>query len=164
MTRPSEFLHERPRGPRRTLLLLAVPLALALLAACSTPKPAPAPSVAPSAAPIERPGRAVLEVSEAASGARLVLDRAQTLVVALQLPGNQSPDWSLAEAPPAAFSVTGPRFERTARDRNVDEAAGSTVWRFQPAAPGEFSLRFELRRPRSTLPPLQTVTYTVTVR
>ncbi len=160
MTRPREFLHERPRGARRTLLLLlAVPLAL--LAACSTPgKPAPAPS----AAPIERPGRAVLEVTEAASGARLVLDRAQTLVVALQLPGNQAPEWSLAEAPPAAFTVTGPRFERTARDRNVDEAAGSTVWRFQPVAPGEFSLRFELRRPRSTLPPLQTVAYTVTVR
>ena len=159
MTRPPEFLHERPRAPRRTLLLLAVPLAL--LAACSTPgKTAPAPS----AAPIERPGRAVLEVTEAASGARIVLDRAQTLVVALQLPGNQAPEWSLAEASPAAVTVTGPRFERTARDRNVDEAAGSTVWRFQPAAPGEFSLRFELRRPRSTLPPLQTVTYTVTVR
>ena len=162
MTRPSEFLHERPRGPRRTLpLLLAVSLALALLAACSTPgKPVPVPS----AAPIERPGRAVIEVTEAASGARIVLDRTQTLVVALRLPGNQAPDWSLAEAPPAAFTVTGPRFERTARDRNVDEAAGSSVWHFQPAAPGEFSLRFELRRPRSTLPSLQTVTYTVTVR
>lgn len=144
---------------RRAALLV---LPLGLLGACGVFNKAPAP--APVQVVLERPGKAQLEVNDAQNGARVVLDTTQTLVVRLALAGNQNPDWSLAEAPPGVFGISGPRFERASRDMNDGQADGETVWRLQPGKTGEFGLRFELRWPHSTRPPLRVVSYTVVVR
>ena len=145
---------------RRALLLLSLPLAG--LCGCSMFEPKPV--TAPAATVIVQPGKATLQLTEAGTGSRVVLERAQTLVVSLAVAGNQSPDWVIVGLPDGFVVAAGPRFERTGPRPNADDAAGSTVWHLRAGTSGEFTLRFELRRPRSTLPPLQIVSYTVQVQ
>lgn len=136
-------------------------LPLALLGACSTadkPKPVVVQSV------LQQPGKAALAVTEADTGTRIVLDRSQTLVVSLAVAGNANPDWSLVDLKPGVLTVVGSKFERALRNTNVEEAAGATVWHFRPEAAGEVTLKFELRRPRSLGPALQSASYAVTVK
>jgi hypothetical protein len=144
----------------RALLLLSLPVIG--LAGCSSfearPVAAPAPVV------ISQPGKAALTLTEAGNGARVVLDSAQTLVVSLEVAGNQNNDWVLIGLPAGFTVVTGPRFERAVRSPGADEFSGSTVWHLRAGAVGEYPLLFELRRPRSTQAPLQSVVYTVVVQ
>ena len=140
-------------------LALCVPLVL--LGACSTadkPKPAVVRSV------IEQPSKPTLSVTEADTGARLVLDRSQTLVVSLAVAGNTNPDWSLVDLKPGVLTLVDSKFERALRSTNFDEAAGAMVWHFRPEAAGEVTLNFELRRPRSREPALQRASFAVTVK
>jgi predicted secreted protein len=161
-----------PRTRRASLLLLGLPLLG--VAGCSmfgtkpttesATTPGAAPAAAPVAAVIRQPGKAAVEVTDAGNGARVVLERAQTLVVSLALAGNKSPDWMLVELPAGVTIASGPRFERATASPNGDDFSGSTVWHLRAAAAGEFTLRFELRRARSTQAPLQTVAFTVQVQ
>ncbi len=136
-------------------------LPLALLGACGTIEKAPTP---PPPGLIQKAGSAAITVTEADAGAPIVLERGQALVVRLAVAGNQNPDWVVIDLKPGVLRVLGSRFERALRDTDAGEAAGSTVWRFAPEAPGEVVLNFELRQPRSVAAPLQTARYTVTVR
>ena len=154
------------RAARTRLLswcLLGLPLAG--LGGCSVfdakPAAAPVPLV------ISQPGKSALALTAASNGARVVLDRAQTLVVSLEVAGNQDTDWVLIGLPAGLTVVAGPRFERAVRSPNGDEFSGATVWHLRAGAAGasgETALRFELRRPRSTQAPLQSVAYTVVLQ
>jgi hypothetical protein len=146
---------------RRRLMRSAGLLPLVLLAACAAPVKPPA-TTAPRV--IEAPGKAAVAVTEADDGARIVVERAQTLVVSLAVAGNQNPDWSVVDLKPGVLTLAGSKFERALRNTNVEEAAGSTVFRFRPEAPGELLLKFELRRPYGGSSPLQSVAYVVTVK
>jgi predicted secreted protein len=147
----------------RAMRCTATMMATALLAACSTAQKAPpaaaaAPSVVPNA------GRKAVNVSESQSGAAVVLERGQQLVVTLPLSATSGYRWSPVDLKPGVIAAIGSTFERASRDVSNDEAAGAEVWRFTPEAAGTVSLRLELRRPRSLELATQTVSYTVTVK
>jgi predicted secreted protein len=140
----------------RGLVLIA-----AVLAACAAPegpKPAPAPSV------VQGPGQRTLVVTEANAGASVVLASAQALTVRLPVDATAAFEWSLVDLKPGVLSAAGPKFERAPRNITADDGAGDSVWQFRPEAAGTVSLSFELRRPHSLLPAVQTVRYDVTVR
>jgi predicted secreted protein len=152
------------RAGRASSLLSLLPLVG--MAGCSMfgAKAPAAPPAVPVPLVINQPGKSTLTVTEAGNGARVVLERSQTLVVSLEVAGNQNADWVLI-ALPAGFTVAaGPRFERAVRSPNGDDFSGSTVWHLRAAAPGDYTLSFELRRPRSTQAPFQSVGYTVQVQ
>ena len=148
-------------GPRcRWAPLLMSVLAAALLAACASAektKPAPVPSV------VQGTGQA-LTVSSDNSGAGIVLEPAQELVVRLPVAANAGYEWSLVDLKPGVLALRSTKFERALRSTNAEEASGTMVWRFAPEATGSVALRFDLRRPRSLLPAVQTVSYAVTVK
>ena len=140
---------------------LAATLALTALAACSTADKV-APVVVQTA--IERPGKASVAVSDAQSGASIVLEAAQELSVALRADPTSGRDWSLVDLKPGVLLVLGSKFERPLRNTSSYEADGAMVWRLKAEASGTVALRFELRRPRSLEPAVQVVTYAITVR
>jgi predicted secreted protein len=153
------LMTNRTRATRHAAMMLAT----ALLAACSTTeKAAPAAVAAPSA--VQNPGRKAVNVSEAQSGAAVVLERGQQLVVTLPLSATSGYQWSPVDLKPGVIAAIGSTFERASRDVSNDEATGAEVWRFAPEAAGTVSLRLELRRPRSLELATQTVSYTVTVK
>ena len=137
--------------------------AIALLAACSTrpepPKPPPLPPL------IEQPGKALVRVAEADSGARIVLERSQELVVRLALDVGSRTEWSLVDPLPGTLIVvSGPTFERAPRNEAFNESDGTAVWHLKAQAAGSATLAFERRRPRSLEPATQTASYSVTVK
>ena len=140
---------------------LAALLLLALAGACSTPNK-PAPAVARKT--VESPGKKVVAVSDEQAGAAVVLEREQELVVSLPLAAPDRREWLLVDLKPGVLAAPSSKFEHALRNVNEGEAAGATVWRFKPEAAGSVALRFELRRPRSLEPAVQTVTYDVTVK
>ena len=135
--------------------------ALALLAAaCAMPeKPVP---VAPLPV-VQSPGKRLVSVSAAQSGAQVTLDKAQVLVVRLPLGVAAGVEWSLVDLKPGVLSVQGAKFERELRSSNDEESSGAMVWHFVPAASGTVTLNFDLRRPRRLDPAVRTVSYIVTV-
>ncbi len=147
------------RAPRFIAPLLS--LSLVLLAACATaerPKPPVVQSV------VQSPGQKSVAVSGEQSGASIILEPAQELVVNLPIDGTAGREWTLVDLKPGVLVASGSKFERALRNANVDEADGATVWRFRAEAPGTVALRFDLRRPHSLLPAVQTVSFSVTVR
>jgi predicted secreted protein len=142
----------------------ALCLPLALMEGCSTadkPKPVVMQAV------VEAPGKAVLTLTELDDGARVVVGTTQELRI--DLPNSawaviNNFEWSVAEQNPAVLNVIGSRFERNARINNPTEAGGTTVWRVKPQAAGTGSLKFALRRPHRLDPPIQTVSFEITVK
>ena len=139
---------------------VALCAALALLSACATDPPKPAP-VRPV---IQAAGKATLGVGDADSGAAIVLERSQELIVRLAVPVTSGADWTLVDLRPGVLRVvSGPVFQRALRNTVDDPANGSTVWRLQAGTPGSVTLDFELRRPHA-LGQVRSVSYQVTVR
>ena len=139
----------------------ALSLSFTLLAACSTAEKVKPPVVQ---SVVQSPGQKSIAVSGDQSGASIVLESAQELVVSLSIGATAGREWTLVDLKPGVLAVAGLKFERALRNTNPDEAEGTTVWRFRPEAAGTVVLRFDLRRPRSLLPAVQTVTYSVTVK
>lgn len=135
--------------------------AAALLAACSTPE---LPKAAPPPPPVAHPGARLVTVSDANAGASVTLDAAQELVVSLPSGVGADLEWSLVDLKPGVLTLSSSKFERARRDMSVQEGDGSIVWHFKPQTAGTVTLTFDLRRPRSLLPAVQTVVYTVTVQ
>jgi predicted secreted protein len=145
----------------RAMRGLGLSLSVALLVACSTAekvKPVVGPSV------VQSPGQKSITVSDAQSGASIVLERGQALIVRLPIRGAAGREWTLVDLKPGVLAVPSSRFERALRDSNPEEADGATVWHFSPDAAGTVAVRFDLRRPHSLQPAEQTVTYAVTVK
>jgi predicted secreted protein len=141
----------------------AVPLALyvALLGACSTPekiKPVVVQAV------VQNPGERVITVTERQSGAAIVLEPAQALVVRLATEVTSGRDWLLVDLKPGVLNAPDSTFERLPRNLDDSQSVGTTEWRFKPVAAGSVVLTFELRRPHSLAPAAQTVTFAVTVK
>lgn len=136
-------------------------VAVAVLAACSTPElpkgPVPPPTLA-------NPGHRSLTVSDADAGANITLGPTQELLVRLPIGPTAGLEWSLVDLKPGVLAVQASKFERALRNTNTEEAAGAMVWQLRPQAAGVVTLSFELRRPRSLQPPVQTVAYKVTVQ
>jgi hypothetical protein len=134
------------------------------LLACSSvdqPKPPPAPLN------IEQPGRHLITVTERQTGAHIVLDAAQELVVRLPLEAfavTADLDWVLVDVKPEVLASGASRFEVGPRDTDAQELGGNVVWRLTPQAAGTTTLRFELRRTHSLDPATRIATYVVRVK
>ncbi len=135
----------------------------ALLAACANPEATKAPVPPPT---IARPGATVISVTQDDSGASVTLEPGQGLVIGLAINATAGQEWSQVDpgVGVGVLTLTSSNFERALRNTNVEESAGSTVWRFRAQAPGTTTLRFELRRPRSLQAASQTAVYNVTVK
>ena len=163
---PRRHRHPRPHG-RAAAVLLA--LAAACLAGCSV---LGLPSIGgddkaavkPAPATVSQPGRKVVLVGLDQAGARVELGLDQQLQVRLLTRVAAAPEWALIGPVPATVSVQGPRFEPDVRGNVSGEVEGDTVWQVRPAAAGSVQLRFEYRRPRSTAPATQVVTYDVVIK
>ena len=141
--------------------LSGVTLAAALLAACATPEKPTAPLPPPLIAAV---GQRLVAVSDANAGAAVTLESAQELIVRLPTEAAAGVEWTLVDLKPGVLTLLSSKFERSLRSTSVEESTGATVWHFRPQAAGSVALKFELRRPRSLLPPTQTVGYDVTVK
>ena len=148
----------KKRASGRRLLPLALPLVL--LAACSTADKAK-PVVVQSV--VQSPGQRSVSVSAEKSGASIVLERAQELIVILPLDPTTGREWTLVDLRPGVLAMQSSTFARALRNTYDDGAGGTSVWRFTPEAAGSVALKFDLRRPRSLDPAVRTVTYTVTI-
>lgn len=146
----------------------AVAIVPALLAGCSmlglSKPPEPKPAAAPAPVLIQGAGQKSITVGDDKSGAAIALEPAQELVVRLPLLATTGREWSLVDLAPGVLAVQSTSFERAPRDVNFGEAAGSSIWHLRAVAAGTVTLRFDLRRPRSLDPAVQTVTYAVTVK
>ncbi|MDE2627177.1 MAG: protease inhibitor I42 family protein [Burkholderiales bacterium] len=170
-TDPKDPLARRSCAARRTIsaasvarpvwLPLSLSLCVALLAACGTTQKA-APAAVPAV--VSSPGQAVVTVSERQSGASVVLEPTQALVVKLPNDVTSVRDWALIDLQPGVLALQRSTFENAAPRPLGDEYVGTAVWRFVPQAAGTVTLTFELRRPHRVGPAAQTVTYRVTVK
>lgn len=153
----------RPTPTEAWSLAWAMPLAvcLALLAACATPGKARPVAVQ---AVVSSPGQASITVSDQQSGASVVLEPGQALIVKLPSDVTSVRDWALVDLQPGVLALQRSSFENAMRRPLGNEYVGTAVWRFVPQAVGTVTLTFELRRPHSVQPAAQTVTYRVTVR
>ena len=142
---------------------LSMCAAAAMLVACSTAPPA-VPKEPPPPPVIDKPGAKIVMVTDANNGAGVTLESAQELVVSLPLAPTNGLEWSVVDLAPGVLTPTGSRFERDPRNSNIGEANGMSVFHFKPQAAGRVTLTFDLRRPRSLLPAVQTVVYQVTVK
>jgi predicted secreted protein len=113
---------------------------------------------------VQGTGQHVLTVTDANSGAIVMLEATQALMVRLPVGTTSGLEWSLVDLKPGVVSAVGPKFERALRNTNSEEAAGDSVWRVKPESAGTVTLSFELRRPHTLLPAAQTVRYDVTVK
>ena len=137
-------------------------LCVALLAACGTPEKAVPAAV--QAVVVSSPGQAAITVSDRQSGASVVLEPTQALVVKLPSDVTSVRDWALIDLQPGVLALQRSTFENAVRRPLGDEYVGTAVWRFSPQAAGTVTLTFELRRPHSVGPAAQTVTYRVTIK
>ena len=150
---------------KRTRAWTCGPLAVAfaLLGACAAGDKLPKP--APAAALIEKPGKPQLTVEESDNGARVVLERAQTLIVRLPRRVSDSAEWAPVDLQPDVLAVvSGPRFEPTPGDAMSGEPSGMSIWTLRAAGPGSVTLDFALRRPHSLAAALRSARYAVTVK
>ena len=150
----------RSVAPSR-VLPLSLSLCVALLAACGTVQKAAPVAVQ---AVVSGPGQASVTVSDRQSGASVVLESTQALVVKLPNDVTSVRDWALIDLQPGVLALQRSTFENAVRRPLGDEYVGTAVWRFVPRAAGTVTLTFELRRPHSVGPAAQTVTYRVTVK
>jgi hypothetical protein len=103
-------------------------------------------------------------VTAADSGAGVVLEPTQELIVRLSVEAQSLGDWSLEQLQPELFKVVGPTFEHVSRGMTGDVYTTVAIWRFVPSTPGTMTLSFGLRRPHGLGAPLQTASFTVTVK
>ena len=152
--------------PRKTSITFAVALvatlAAALMGACASKPEGPPP--APVQRVIQGATKSIISVTDTDADARLVLERSQELLIQLPLDVTTGLDWTLVDMKPGVLVLGSTRFERTRRDRNDFENDGDVEFRLKPAASGDVTLTFALRRPRSLLPAVQTLTFAVTVK
>jgi len=150
--------------PDQTHSVAALVLAamLAPLAGCTTPE-MPKPAVATQAV-IQKPGQKTIRVSSENSGASIVLEPSQQLVVSLALKVGTRLEWSLVDLKPGVLAVQSSRFEWSSRPADFDAGIGVSIWQLKVDAPGSVVLKFDLRRPHSLDPAQETVTYDVTVK
>ena len=141
-----------------TALLAAL---LTVLGACASGDKATLPVAQPL---IKATGKESVTVTLEQSGAAIELGTDQELIVHLAIDAAGRNDWSLVDLVPGVLTASGPKFERDLRTMNDGESTGSSIWHLRPVAPGNVTLRFELRRPRSLEPARQVLTYAVTVR
>lgn len=113
---------------------------------------------------ISYPGRKLILVGLDQAGARIELGLDQQLQVRLLTKVALAPEWSLVGHAGGVVEVQGPKFEPDSRGSISGEVEGDTVWTVRPTAAGMVTLRFEYRRPRSTAPAVQVVTFDVAVR
>lgn len=146
---------------RSVVLPLSLTLCVALLAACGTTLKA-APVAVPAV--VSSPGQAAVTVSDRQSGASVVLESTQALVVKLPSDVTSVRDWALIDLQPGVLALQRSSFENALRRPTSDEFVGTAVWRFVPQAAGTVTLTFEFRRPHSVELAAQTVTYRVTVK
>jgi len=133
-----------------------------VLGACSSkPEPVKPP---PVQAVLQSPGRKAITVTAVNTGAAVMLDPSQELIVRLEVDVNNAGEWMLTDRQPSLFSVTGPRLERVTRGATGDVDLLVSTWRFVPTSVGTLTLNFELRAPRSRTNASQTVSYVVTVK
>ena len=121
-------------------------------------------AVKPPPPTVSQPGRKVVLVGLDQAGARVELGLDQQLQVRLLTKAAAAPEWSLVGPVPSGVSVQGPKFELDARSKVSGEIEGDTVWQIRPTAAGSVLLRFEYRRPRTTAPATQVVTFDVVIR
>lgn len=141
------------------LLIAACTLLGACAGADKLPKPAAAPAL------IQNPGKARVTVDDADSGASVVLERAQELIVRLPIRVADSAEWAPVDQRPDVLAVvSGPRFEHTPGDAVSGDPNRLTVWTLRAVAPGNVTLDFALRRPHSLEPALRSARYVVTVK
>ena len=151
------------RRPGRALALLAAPCVPVLLAACGlfdtdrkVEKPPPT---------VVSGSGASVTVRDPQSGDPVELRAGQDLTVQLRLGGTAVSDWSLVDFQPGVLTEIGkPRFQQDVVAGTYGEIAGTQSWRFTAVKPGQVTLRFELRVPRSRDPASATATFPVTVR
>jgi len=136
-------------------------LAAALLAACSTPDAPKAPAPPPV---IAHAGQRAINVTGDDTGASIVLESAQPLIVRLAINVTTGQEWSVVDLKPGVLATQGPKFERALRNAGSAEGEGFVVWQFAPQSAGTVTLNFELRRPRSLQPATQFVRYDVVVK
>jgi predicted secreted protein len=149
------------KNARRPASAAACCFLLALISACSTPdKPKPAP-VQPV---IQSPQKTSLTATDANSGASVVLERTQDLIVRLPLIATTNLEWSLVDLKPGVVTLESSKFERSPRYISAEENPGTMVFVLKPVAAGDVALKFDLRRPHRLEPATQTVTYAVTVK
>ena len=141
-------------GVWATLMLL-----VGSLAACAVTDGA-APS--PAAVTVQKPGRSSVTVTADLSGADVVLERGQELIVRLDLDRdlNSESQWSLSDFKPGVLSVLSVRFQR---GNGEQVAPAAMIWRFMAQSPGAVQLEFELRRPRRLALAERVATYRVSV-
>lgn len=148
-----------PRGA--SLVTLALAALLASLAACSGAAKTKPVVVQPL---IQAQGQKSITVADDKSGAAVVLDRDQALIVRLPVTAPFVYEWSLVDLKPGVLLLHSAVFERAALDVNAEESAGAMVWRLRGEAPGSVGLRFELRRPRNVAAAVRVVDFAVTVK
>jgi predicted secreted protein len=136
-------------------------LAGAMLAACASTE---GPKLPPAVAPVANAGAKVIRISDDNAGADVTLELAQSLMVSLGLDVVAGFDWSLVDMKPGVLAIQSTRFERTPRDQMLGDLGGTMIWTLRPVAPGVVTLDFDLRKPRSLLPAVRTVTFRVTVK
>jgi hypothetical protein len=135
----------RHRGS--TLLLSAALLVgVAQLAGCAAPLSLDAPAVAELPAPV--PEWITVRVSEADDGRRIELARAGSMAVALRVPSGAGTGW-IVVGQPSGLALTG-RFTGPVWPPGAPASATvpAPIWQvfvFEALAPGEGTLRFELR-------------------
>jgi Chagasin family peptidase inhibitor I42 len=131
------------------------------LAACSSTDKVKPAVVQPV---LQRSGQKSLTIRADNTGSSVILDPTQELIVELDNPTTTNFEWSVVDLKPGVVSVTSSKFERALRNLSAEESGGSTVFHLKAEAPGSVDLKFDLRKPRSLDPAVQTVTYAVTVR
>jgi predicted secreted protein len=136
-------------------------VSIALLSSCAS---SDAPPAAVPQRVIQKPGRSEVNVTDTDNGAKVFVEKAQTLVVDLPLLPIEGREWSLVDMAPGVLSVVSSKFERDNRERDGIASPGDMIIRFKAEAAGNVVLNFALRRPHTLEPATQTVTYAVTVR
>ncbi|MEO5698313.1 MAG: protease inhibitor I42 family protein [Burkholderiaceae bacterium] len=152
-----------PQCRARWVAAVIAATGLALLGGCSAPRPARA-ETASAPTMIQVPGQPVITIADDQSGASIVLERAQELVVRLPIERTTPYRWSLVDLKPGVLTAEESEFQGAQVNDVLNDRSGVKVWRFRPLVAGTVVLTFDLRQPRRLDPAVRTVTYTVTVR
>jgi predicted secreted protein len=141
----------------------ALAYVLALAGGCSTtPTPKPPP---PPPARIEQAGKKAITVSVAESGASVLLERTQELIVRLPSPPTSRLEWAPVNLVPGVLAIRRSGYEETAWSPSVEQGtAGTAYWELVPQSAGQVTLQFDLRQPHRLDAAVQSVSYTVIVK
>ncbi len=152
-----------PECRARWVAAVAAATTLAMSSGCSAPRSART-ETAPAPAVIQISGQPVITVADDRSGASIVLERAQELLVRLPIERTTPYRWSLVDLKPGVLAAEESEFQGAQVNDVLNDRSGVKAWRFRPLAAGTVVLTFDLRQPRRLDPAVRTVSYTVTVR